>query len=150
MGPRDRGADPLPTFLFDGDCGFCTRSAQLIKRWIPTCADVVPWQRVDLAALGVTRTQAEHEVVWIGPDGRIDGGAQAIAGLLLDAGGMWLVPGAVIRIPPFRWLAQLVYRVIAVNRYRLPGGTPACALPPRDGAAPGGLRASRRTGPSDA
>ncbi|MGH3490318.1 MAG: thiol-disulfide oxidoreductase DCC family protein [Actinopolymorphaceae bacterium] len=131
MTGKDQGSEGGPVFLFDGDCGFCTRCARLIERWIPSTADVTPWQRVDLAGLGVLRTRAEREVVWVAPDGRIDGGAQAIARLLLDAGGVWVVPGAVLRIPPFRWLAHLVYRVIAANRYRLPGGTPACALPAR-------------------
>jgi alpha-1,6-mannosyltransferase len=131
---HDRGADRVPVFLFDGDCGFCTRSVHLIEKWIPTRAEIVPWQHVDLAGLGVSRMQAEHEVVWIAPDARVDGGAQAIARLLLDAGRGWVALGVAIRIPPFRWLAQLAYRLIAINRYRLPGGTPACALPPRKAA----------------
>jgi len=32
-------------------------------------------------------------------------------------------------VPPISWLAALAYHVISVNRYRLPGGTPACAVP---------------------
>jgi predicted DCC family thiol-disulfide oxidoreductase YuxK len=31
-------------------------------------------------------------------------------------------------LPPFSWLAEGVYRVVAANRQRLPGGTPACRL----------------------
>jgi hypothetical protein len=37
--------------------------------------------------------------------------------------------GALILLPPISWLAAGVYRLIANNRYRLPGGTPACAVP---------------------
>jgi predicted DCC family thiol-disulfide oxidoreductase YuxK len=36
----------------------------------------------------------------------------------------------VLRTPPVRWLAAGVYRLIANNRQRMPGGTAACALPP--------------------
>jgi hypothetical protein len=31
-------------------------------------------------------------------------------------------------LPPFSWGAAVAYRVIAANRYRLPGGSPACAV----------------------
>jgi predicted DCC family thiol-disulfide oxidoreductase YuxK len=31
--------------------------------------------------------------------------------------------------PPVSWLARGLYRVIADHRDRMPGGTPACALP---------------------
>ena len=40
------------TFVYDGDCAFCTSCAQFIERRIPTGARVVPWQFADLAALG--------------------------------------------------------------------------------------------------
>ncbi|WP_019876167.1 thiol-disulfide oxidoreductase DCC family protein [Sporichthya polymorpha] len=115
--------------IFDGDCGFCSRCARFITRRMPTSAEVRPWQRVDLAAYGVRPEQAQYEIVWVGADGRIDGGAQAVARLLLDCGRLWAVPGAVLRIPPFRWIAHGVYRLIAANRYRLPGGSAACRLP---------------------
>lgn len=126
---RDR-----PVLLFDGDCAFCTRTAEIIRTQIPASGTVEPWQFADLAALGTTQAQAEHEVVWIGRDGRVYGGAQAIAHLLIDAGRWWVVLGWTLRIPPFRWIAHLLYRLVAVNRHRLPGGTPACALPPAERA----------------
>ena len=131
--PRTR-----PVLLFDGDCAFCTRTAELIERWIKTSATVVPWQFADIAALGVARSRAEREVVWVDPAGRTAGGAQAVARLLLDAGRGWAVLGALLRVPPFRWVARLVYVVVAANRHRLPGGTPACALPPAE--RPGGTQ----------
>ncbi|GAA2901369.1 hypothetical protein GCM10010517_67180 [Streptosporangium fragile] len=115
--------------LFDGDCGFCTTSVRFAERWIGVRARVSPWQVEDLAALGTTRERAEREVLWV-EGGRVRGGAQAVAALLSAAGLPWSVPGLVLRIPPFRWAAEGLYRLIAANRHRLPGGTPACALRP--------------------
>jgi alpha-1,6-mannosyltransferase len=129
MALPDHG-DERSLLLYDGDCGFCTSSARLIERWVDPPAALVPWQFADLSSLGTTRTRVEREVVWIGRDGRVDGGAQAVASLLLEAGRGWAVVGTLLRLPPVRWLAWLAYVVISRNRHRLPGGTPACGLPP--------------------
>jgi predicted DCC family thiol-disulfide oxidoreductase YuxK len=64
----------------------------------------------------------------------VAGGARAVAGALRAAGGSWAVLGAVLSVPPVSWVAQGVYRVVAANRYRLPGGTAACRVPPREAA----------------
>ncbi|MEU8201132.1 DUF393 domain-containing protein [Streptosporangium sp. NPDC049046] len=117
-----------PVLVFDGDCGFCTTSVRFAERRIGVRARVVPWQFADLRALGVTRERAEREVLWV-EDGRVYGEAQAVARLLIAAGLPWSPLGFVLRIPPFRWVARGVYRLVAANRHRLPGGTPACALP---------------------
>jgi predicted DCC family thiol-disulfide oxidoreductase YuxK len=37
----------------------------------------------------------------------------------------------VIELPGIRSLAGVIYRWVARNRSRLPGGTPACAVPPK-------------------
>jgi predicted DCC family thiol-disulfide oxidoreductase YuxK len=42
---------------------------------------------------------------------------------------VWKAVGVVLQVPPISWLAALVYVVVAKNRHRLPGGTPACKLP---------------------
>ncbi|MCX4675986.1 DUF393 domain-containing protein [Streptomyces sp. NBC_01433] len=126
--------------VYDGDCAFCTTSVNyLMRRLRPNCT-VTPWQFANLEALGVTQQRAEHELLYISPSGTVYGGAQAVAKLLLSAGGFWAWPGGLLTLPPVRWIAHGVYRLIATNRDRLPGGSPACALPAdrRPGARPAG------------
>jgi predicted DCC family thiol-disulfide oxidoreductase YuxK len=152
-----------PVFLYDGDCGFCTSSVRFIERHIPVRAEITPYQNADLGALGTTRDRASREVLWIDPDEpgaggerrgrhggrrngagpRVHGGAAAVARLLVDAGGRWAPLGRLIALPPLSWAAAAVYRLVSANRYRLPGGTPACAVgtPP---PPPGDDRDGRR------
>jgi predicted DCC family thiol-disulfide oxidoreductase YuxK len=119
-----------PVFLYDGDCSFCTSCARFIERRIRPRADVTPWQFADLAALGVPQEAAEAAVIWVVP-GAADhpAGPEAIARLLIDAGGMWRPLGRLLDLRPVRWAAWPVYRWIARNRHRMPGGTAACSLP---------------------
>jgi predicted DCC family thiol-disulfide oxidoreductase YuxK len=121
---RDRAV-----FLFDGDCAFCSSCARFIERRIPTSAEVVAWQLTDLAALGVTQAEAESAVQWVDPDGTVAAGAAGVSRLLEDAGSLWRPLGWIIGHRPGSWLAGPLYRLVARNRHRLPGGTTACSLP---------------------
>ncbi|MFI1759413.1 thiol-disulfide oxidoreductase DCC family protein [Streptomyces sp. NPDC020571] len=118
-----------PVLVYDGDCRFCTTSVTFLERLLRPDCSITPWQFADLASLGATQSQAEYEALWITPAGTVHGGAQAVARLLLRAGKGWAVLGALLTLPPFRWVAHGVYRIVANNRDRLPGGTAACALP---------------------
>lgn len=115
-----------PTLVYDGDCGFCTATVNALRARVDPDAVIVPYQYADLAALGVTAERARREMLWIDLEGRVFGGAQAFAVLLVHQGGPWRVPGLALRLPPARWAAQAVYRAVAAQRHRLPGGTPAC------------------------
>jgi predicted DCC family thiol-disulfide oxidoreductase YuxK len=136
-------ARQVPWLVFDGDCAFCTSSAQ----WLADRLDrpggpnvrLVPWQFTDLAALGTTAQRAQREVLWVATDGTIHGGAAAFADWLKFRGGAYAIAGHLMSLPFVRLLAAAVYRVIAKNRHRMPGGTPACVLPPAgfDPAQPG-------------
>ncbi|MCZ7421035.1 MULTISPECIES: DUF393 domain-containing protein [unclassified Micromonospora] len=119
----------MSTFVYDGDCAFCTRCAEFIERRIPTDARVVPWQFADLDRLGLTEAQCEEAVQWVGSDGSRAAGPDAIAALLASSGRGWRLAGAGLRIPPVRAVAWPVYRWVARNRHRMPGGTAACSLP---------------------
>ena len=126
---------PAPTLVFDGDCAFCSRCAAVAGRVLPGDCVVVPWQRFDLASAGVTAERARSEVLWIGGDGTVEGGGRAVARALRAAGGCWSVLGVLLSLPPVSWVAPPVYRLVAANRYRLPGGTAACRVPPPGGDA---------------
>lgn len=120
------------TLVFDGDCAFCTTSVNWARRRLGAAADFVPWQEVDLAAVGLTRAKVERSVQWLpAPDrtGPIRSGAGAVGRLLLTSRWPWRALAAPALIPPFSWVAAIVYRLVAINRHRLPGGTPACAVP---------------------
>ena len=117
-----------PTFVYDGDCSFCTSCAEFIERRIPTRARVVPWQFADLDALGLTQQECEQAVQWVSFPRRASG-PDAIALLLRDAGRFWGVAGAGLELGPVRFAAWPVYRWVADHRHLLPGGTAACSLP---------------------
>jgi predicted DCC family thiol-disulfide oxidoreductase YuxK len=118
-----------PTFVYDGDCSFCTSCATFIERRIPSRAVVVPWQFADLDALGLSLDQVEEAVQWVAPDGAVTAGPDAIAALLRDAGRAWEIPGRALGLGPVRFAAWPAYRWVASHRHLLPGGTAACSLP---------------------
>jgi predicted DCC family thiol-disulfide oxidoreductase YuxK len=125
-----------PVLVYDGDCGFCTTCARFLERIGPD-AEIVAWQLTDLAALGLTEERATDAVQWVAADGSIRSGHEAIAAVLATANGIWRIAGRLIVLPGVSWLAARAYRLTADNRYRLPGGTPACARP-RAGGPDGG------------
>jgi predicted DCC family thiol-disulfide oxidoreductase YuxK len=133
---------PGPLLVFDGDCAFCSRCASFARRLLPPDCGVVAWQSCDLASLGVTPERARSEVLWVGRDGDVSGGARAVALALRSAGGPWALLGALLVRPPAAWVAPPVYRWVAANRHRLPGGTAACTVPVR---APTGRGATPET-----
>src|SRR5690348_17172321 len=129
--------------IFDGDCAFCTLTAtwfaERLRRGDDTDADVVPWQFTDLAAIGTSPARAQREVLWLSADGGLYGGGEAFSRWLRHTGGAWGAMGRFMALPLIRQLAAAVYRLVARNRHRMPGGSPACALPPAgyDPARPG-------------
>jgi predicted DCC family thiol-disulfide oxidoreductase YuxK len=124
-------ADPnLPVLVYDGDCGFCTRSARWVERRLPPSsgASVQPWQRLDLRTLGLTPPDVTAAAWWVDAEGRRHRGHRAAAAALRTIGGAWSVLGLLLVVPPVSWLAAGVYAVVARNRHRMPGSTDACKL----------------------
>jgi predicted DCC family thiol-disulfide oxidoreductase YuxK len=120
-----------PVLVYDGDCAFCTTCARVLERIGPD-AEIVAWQLTDLAELGVTEEQATDAVQWIEVDGTIRSGHEAIAAVLNTAGRIWRILGRTFLLPGISWMAAKVYRLVADNRNRLPGSTPACAVNDED------------------
>ncbi|GLZ81895.1 hypothetical protein Afil01_67020 [Actinorhabdospora filicis] len=123
-----------PVFLYDGDCAFCSSCARFIEKRVHTSADVLAWQFTDYAALGLSLDDVDNAVQWVDRDaegrpGRPAAGPAAIARLLKDAGGLWKPLGAVLGLKPVLAVAWPLYKWVARNRDKMPGGTAACALP---------------------
>lgn len=117
--------------VYDGDCGFCTTCVRVLETVGPD-AEIVAWQLADLAKLGITEEQAADAVQLVQVDGTVRSGHEAIAAVLTTAGRIWTIVGRAVLLPGISWIAARIYRLVANNRYRLPGGTPACAVAAED------------------
>ena len=122
----------VPVLIFDGDCAFCTSSVNWGKRLIKRLPKTTPYQFADLDALGLTAEQCNLAVQFVAPSGQVYSAERAVREVLLAAGKGWWLLGVLMGLPGLRWLSGVVYRWVARNRQRLPGGTAACALPPRE------------------
>ena len=118
-----------PVFVYDGDCGVCTRFATWLARRAPAAAEVVPSHLADLAAHGLTEADVVSASYWLEPGGPALRGHLGVARALRAVGGGPAVAGAVIAAPGVRSLAAVAYRAVARHRHRLPGGTDACRIP---------------------
>lgn len=119
-----------PVLVYDGDCGICTRCVSFVEDHL--CGDkidIVAWQHADLAALKLSQAECEEAVQWVSTQGQVRSAHLAVADLLRYSGGLWRILGLLITLPVIRSIAAVLYRWIAAHRDRLPGGTPACAMP---------------------
>ena len=121
-----------PLLIFDGDCAFCTSSVQLLRRWADRKGRyaVEPWQRVDLSAFGLTDQECIEAAQFVAADGAVHAGHRAIAQALRHSAPAWRPLGHLLMLPGIDALAGRVYVWVADHRHELPGGTPACSLPP--------------------
>ncbi|MEP6481122.1 MAG: DCC1-like thiol-disulfide oxidoreductase family protein [Rhodoglobus sp.] len=121
-----------PLLVFDGDCAFCTSSVNRLTALLPIFPDAQPWQWLDIDELGLTKDDVTH-YAWLLTKRHHFGGHLAFAALLrMQPSIGWRFLGNLLRTPPFSAVAAVGYEFIARNRSRLPGGTPACALPPAE------------------
>ncbi len=86
-----------------------------------------PYQRTDLAKLGLTLEGCEQAVQYVGKSETFSGHL-AIAQGLIDSKTAWALAGHILRWPVITSVAFVVYQWVSANRHRLPGGTPACSL----------------------
>lgn len=119
---------PRAVLVYDADCAFCTRSAELARRWVDRRGRyaVQPWQALDLAALRLTPEQCDEAAQFVTLDGRVRSGHRAIAAALTHGAPAWRPAGWLLLAPGVSWLAARVYSWVAAHRHELPGGTAAC------------------------
>lgn len=114
------------TLVYDGDCGFCQRQVDLIRRWDRgDLIEAVPFQTADLERLGLSRGAVEEAMHLVSPIGRTWRGAAAARELLA------LLPGGrpltwLFSLPGAMHVAERIYRWIARRRHRFGCGSDLC------------------------
>ena len=111
-----------PTYLVDGDCGFCMRSMAHVLRRFPGTFEAVPYQDVDLARFVLSDEQCSalgHFLRPMGPLVVISSGSGSWAGILSEQGGVFRSIAAAMRHQPGKWVADRVYAWVARHRGEL-------------------------------
>src|SRR5690349_5434761 len=99
------------TIVYDGECGMCRWTVARLRRRIPSVR-VVAFQHSHDSGVDVDVSRARRELLWIGADGRIAGGADAFARWLRSADGRLAWAGRLLRLPLLRGVAALTYRFV--------------------------------------
>ena len=112
--------------IYDGDCAFCKQSLKWAIERLPEMCRYVAYQNVDFAAHGLTVTDVQSQV-WLLTGNQKLGGHLAISWLFKNQTQIgWRALGHLIEV--FSPISALVYKWIAKNRHRLPGGTAECTI----------------------
>ncbi|MGW0172966.1 thiol-disulfide oxidoreductase DCC family protein [Rhodococcus sp. NPDC003322] len=129
MSDRTPTADRRVELMFDRDCGFCVWCVgwlgRLDRRGRVTATPLQAPGAVD--HFGVSLDQALEQAWALDWRGERHHGAGAVNAALSGILGSRL-PLRVYAIPVIRQLQDVLYRIVARNRHRLPGRGGSCAL----------------------
>ncbi|MFY9305110.1 MAG: DCC1-like thiol-disulfide oxidoreductase family protein [Rhodoluna sp.] len=118
--------------IYDGDCKFCQLSLEFGIRQLKTFPKYVAFQKIDPTKFGLTIDQVRTQI-WLVDQGsgstKPKGGHLAAGQILtMQRNLFYKALGWLIKTPPTSFLADVVYRWVAKNRHRLPGGSRQCKL----------------------
>lgn len=110
----------MPALLYDGACSLCRRSVAWVQARDPDrVLELLPFQDPSVATRfpTVPRAQCLRAAQFVSDEGRVFAGAAAVREVLA------LLPStrrlaALLRVPPFFWLARGVYWMVARLRPR--------------------------------
>ena len=119
---------PKPLVVYDADCGFCTTSTMWLSKH--GTFDIKAGQFIkDLESMGLNMAMIQEAAHWVVGGERVASGSDAIGKALIARGGPSRILGNIVLSPMVRPAARFVYKRIAKNRHRMPGGTAACKIP---------------------
>lgn len=120
--------------LFDGDCGICAWSSEMVKRMDGQRRFIVePYQKFDeseLRRFGIGYENCAKELQVITRRGRVRGGAFGVNYFLWQKPVFRPLVILIYALPLLLLFEVMGYKLVAVNRHRLSGwlGMKACAL----------------------
>jgi predicted DCC family thiol-disulfide oxidoreductase YuxK len=112
--------------IYDGDCAFCKQSLSWALEKLPDFCRYVAYQKVDFAKYGLQLSDVQSQV-WVVSDDLRLGGHRAVSWLFKQQKPLfWRALGGLIEV--FSPISAQIYKWIANNRHRLPGGTKECVI----------------------
>ena len=119
------------TLIYDGDCGFCARTARHLRWLVGPRLEVLPSQAAAERFPRIAASEFERAVQLVDARGERSSGARATFEALALAGGLWRLPRAVLRATPRgARVAERAYAWVADHRPLVSRWTRRLAGPP--------------------
>jgi predicted DCC family thiol-disulfide oxidoreductase YuxK len=134
--------DKRARLLYDGDCGVCARTAEILQRLDSNHDFIIqPYGSFTeewLAQYGLSYDKCSKRAYCISPGGKVWGGAFAVNYFFFKRFPWCLLVFLVYAIPPLLVAELIGYYLVARNRYRISRwlGLDACRVSPRSPASP--------------
>lgn len=121
-----------PVLIYDGDCGFCSRSVQFILRhenrhdllFAPRQSELGMKLRREAGLEGV------ESMLWV-HNGRVYTESSAVLGAANYTGGVWSLLAKIGALIP-SGIRNWIYRLIAKNRQRMSRESVSCFVPTQE------------------
>lgn len=114
--------------IFDGDCGFCKRTVDLIKKldWLKKF-EFVPFQAKGILEKNkqITKEMCEKEIYLVKPEGKYFGGYDAFKIMTVFMPSTFLISWFFF-LPGVTHIGRFVYKLIAKNRHKIRIGDVVC------------------------
>ena len=104
-----------PLLIYDGDCGFCLRRAEGLRRRAGDALVIATSQAAAASHPSIPTKTFERTVVLVEADGTVRTGAEAVlAARALGgrSGLLWMYR----HVPGFQWFSEVGYRFVAARR----------------------------------
>jgi lipase maturation factor 1 len=106
-----------PILIYDGNCGFCKRWTERVRRKTGEKITFAPYQEAAQQFPRIPREEFERAVQLIFPDGIVKSGAEAIFAALALTSFFWkVIAWKYTYIPGFAAVSEWVYRHVAKRR----------------------------------
>ena len=111
---EDTRAKPL--LVYEGGCTFCEYSVRHWRRLTGDAVEYRPYQEVSGLFPDLSLDDFRHAIRYVATDGRIYSAAHAAYRTLAHVPGRQIWLRLYLALPPFAWLAETGYRLIAKQR----------------------------------
>jgi predicted DCC family thiol-disulfide oxidoreductase YuxK len=114
--PQNIPPPERPLMVYDGQCAFCRARVERWREAVGKQIEFVPYQEVSGKLPQIDEREFKRAVHYIDRDGMVYRGAEAVFRAMANCGRKRWLPWLYTTLPPFAFVAELVYRSIAANR----------------------------------
>jgi predicted DCC family thiol-disulfide oxidoreductase YuxK len=111
--------EAMSTLIYDGDCSFCIRCVEWLKKTTKGKVECLPYQSSRERFPEILIGDCERSIHWVDPNGNVFVGAEAIFRTLACVSDKAWMLRIYKNVPGFALVTEYIYQVVSKNRKSL-------------------------------